>query len=100
MDFLRERRRAGPPLPDHPVPIWPRSRMGPSSTWRPRIPLRLPQSLARRLGLEPDEQRLLVLMGALIATLLGGYTIAKVHRDAMFLHEFGALSLPYAYIAT
>jgi ATP:ADP antiporter, AAA family len=39
-------------------------------------------------------------MGALIATLLGGYTIAKVHRDAMFLSEFGALALPYAYIGT
>lgn len=37
-------------------------------------------------------------MGSLVATLLGAYTIAKVHRDAMFLSEFGALRLPYAYI--
>jgi ATP:ADP antiporter, AAA family len=59
----------------------------------------LSEGLTRRLGIEPDEQRLLVLMGALISTLLGAYTLAKVHRDAMFLAEFGALGLPYAYIA-
>jgi AAA family ATP:ADP antiporter len=59
---------------------------------------RLFQSLARRLGLEPGEGRLLVLMGALVAILLGAYTIAKVLRDALFLQEFGALSLPYAYV--
>jgi len=55
-------------------------------------------SLTRRLGLEPREGRLLVLMGTLIAILLGAYTIAKVLRDTLFLEEFGALSLPYAYI--
>ena len=38
-------------------------------------------------------------MGSLVATLLGAYTIAKVQRDATFLSEFGALALPYAYIA-
>jgi ATP/ADP translocase/HEAT repeat protein len=37
-------------------------------------------------------------MGALIAILLGAYTLAKVLRDTLFLQEFGALSLPYAYI--
>jgi ATP/ADP translocase len=37
-------------------------------------------------------------MGALVATLFGAYTIAKVLRDALFLAEFGALALPYAYI--
>jgi AAA family ATP:ADP antiporter len=72
--------------------------MGSPSHSEARIRLRLPQSLTRRLGLEPDEQHLLVLMGALIATLLGAYTIAKVQRDAMFLSEFGALALTKAYI--
>src|SRR5689334_14023653 len=37
-------------------------------------------------------------MGALAATLICAYTIAKVLRDALFIVEFGALSLPYAYI--
>ena len=37
-------------------------------------------------------------MGALVATLMCAYTIAKVLRDALFIAEFGALSLPYAYI--
>ncbi len=55
--------------------------------------------LTRRLGLEPEERRLLALMGALVAILFCAYTIAKVQRDAIFLHEFGALALPYAYVA-
>jgi ATP/ADP translocase/HEAT repeat protein len=61
-------------------------------------PRRLFDSLCRRLGLEPHEGRLLVLMGALVATLMCAYTIAKVLRDALFIAEFGALALPYAYI--
>ncbi len=54
--------------------------------------------IGRRLGIESHEQRLLVLMGALVATLFCAYTIAKILRDALFLSEFGALALPYAYI--
>ncbi len=56
-------------------------------------------SLARRLGLEPDEGRRLALMGVLVAVLYGAYTVAKVLRDALFLAEFGAMALPYAYVA-
>jgi ATP/ADP translocase/HEAT repeat protein len=52
----------------------------------------------RRLGVEPSDGRLLALMGALVAILVCAYTIAKVLRDALFIQEFGALSLPYAYI--
>ncbi|MEO5616318.1 MAG: hypothetical protein ABIS67_00960 [Candidatus Eisenbacteria bacterium] len=59
---------------------------------------RLFDTLCRRVRLEPHEGRLLVLMGALVATLMGAYTIAKVLRDAMFIAEYGAMSLPYAYI--
>ena len=62
----------------------------------PRRPF---QGLAQRLSLEPDEGGRLLLMGALVAVLLCAYTIAKVLRDALFLAEFGALALPYAYIA-
>ena len=64
----------------------------------PLAPRRWFDSLCRRLGLEPHEGGLLVLMGALVATLVCAYTIAKVLRDALFIAEFGALSLPYAYI--
>jgi len=53
----------------------------------------------RRLGLEPSEMSALALMGALISVLFCGYTIAKVLRDALFISEFGALALPYAYVA-
>src|SRR5438105_15777231 len=38
-------------------------------------------------------------MGALVGILFCGYTVAKVQRDAIFLSEFGALALPYAYVA-
>ena len=55
-------------------------------------------SVTRRLNLEEHERRLLLLMGALVATLFCAYTIAKVLRDALFLSEFGALALPYGYI--
>ncbi len=54
--------------------------------------------IARRLGLEPGELRRVALMGALCAMLLCAYTVAKVLRDALFLREFGAMSLPYAYV--
>ena len=52
----------------------------------------------RWLALEPGEARVLALMGALVSTLLCAYTVAKVLRDALFLEQFGALSLPYAYL--
>ncbi len=55
-------------------------------------------SMTRGLGLEPEEGRRLWLMGALVAVLLCAYTIAKVLRDALFLAQFGALALPYAYL--
>ena len=63
------------------------------------IPARLLDALTRRLNLEEHERRLLLLMGALVAILFCAYTIAKVLRDALFLAEFGALALPYGYIA-
>ncbi len=64
----------------------------------PSAPRRLFENLTSRLGLEPREGRLFALMGLLVATLVGAYTIAKVLRDALFLEQFGALALPYAYI--
>src|SRR6266478_521854 len=38
-------------------------------------------------------------MGALVGLLFCAYTVAKVQRDAIFLAEFGALALPYAYVS-
>ncbi len=74
-----------------------RTRFGRCGLAAPGMPTRIFDRLTRRLGLEPHERRLLILMGALVATLLCAYTIAKVLRDALFLAEFGALALPYAY---
>jgi ATP/ADP translocase/HEAT repeat protein len=62
------------------------------------IRARLLDSAARRMGLEPEEIRQLVLMAGLVSVLLCAYTIAKVLRDALFLAQFGALALPYAYL--
>jgi ATP/ADP translocase/HEAT repeat protein len=62
------------------------------------LPGRLFGVITRRIILERHERRLLLLMGALVATLFCAYTIAKVIRDALFLSEFGALALPYGYI--
>jgi ATP/ADP translocase/HEAT repeat protein len=52
----------------------------------------------RKLGLDSRDGRLLLLLGSLVSLLLCAYTIAKVLRDALFLSEFGALALPYAYV--
>ena len=61
-------------------------------------PGRLFQNYLRRIGIEPEEQGLLALMGGLVGVLLCAYTVAKVLRDSLFLSTFGALNLPYAYI--
>jgi len=62
-------------------------------------PYRPFESLAQRAGFEPEDAHRLVRMGALVGLLFCAYTIAKVLRDALFLGEFGALKLPYAYVA-
>jgi AAA family ATP:ADP antiporter len=62
------------------------------------MPLLTPTGVLRKMGLDARDQRLLLVMGALVALLLCAYTIAKVLRDALFLSEYGALALPYAYI--
>ena len=56
------------------------------------------ENFSRRLGLEAHERRTLLLMGALVATLMCAYTVAKVLRDALFLTEFNGLALPFAYV--
>ena len=54
---------------------------------------------ALRLGLEPSDGALFALMAAEVAVLVCAFTMAKVLRDSLFLREFGALALPYAYVA-
>ncbi|HYV51649.1 MAG TPA: hypothetical protein VE910_07075, partial [Dongiaceae bacterium] len=61
-------------------------------------PGRLFKNYLRRLGIEPEEEGLLALIGSLVGVLLCAYTVAKVLRDSLFLSTFGALNLPYAYI--
>ncbi|HET9253251.1 MAG TPA: hypothetical protein VFP58_14150, partial [Candidatus Eisenbacteria bacterium] len=61
------------------------------------LPAWLRGIIPRRLAFE-EHDRLTLWMGVLVATLFCAYTIAKVLRDALFLAEFGALTLPYAYI--
>ena len=55
--------------------------------------------LLRFLRLEPGEGGLTFALAFLMATLFGGYTIAKVLRDSMFISEFGAANLPWGYVA-
>jgi AAA family ATP:ADP antiporter len=59
---------------------------------------RLLRPIARRLNLDPQERAVLALMCCLIAVLMCAYTIAKVLRDALFLSEYGAVALPFAYV--
>ncbi|MGH7724035.1 MAG: Npt1/Npt2 family nucleotide transporter, partial [Candidatus Eiseniibacteriota bacterium] len=61
--------------------------------------LSIPATIKRHFDLEPGEAAVLWLMGAQIATLLGAYTIVKVLRDSMFISSYGALALPYGYVA-
>jgi len=56
------------------------------------------ENFTRTLGLEARERRLLLLMGCLVGILFCAYTVAKVQRDAIFLTEYGAMALPYAYV--
>jgi len=62
----------------------------------PTMSLRHP---LRALKLETGEGTLFGLLALLVGTLFGGYTIAKVVRDSMFLGEFGATNLPWGYLA-
>lgn len=60
---------------------------------------RILNRLSRHLDLERQERALVAQMGLLVALLLGGYTIAKVLRDSLFIAEYGARALPYGYVA-
>jgi ATP/ADP translocase/HEAT repeat protein len=55
--------------------------------------------LTRFLRLEPGEGGLTLALAVLMATLFGGYTVAKVLRDSLFISEFGAKNLPWGYVA-
>jgi len=55
--------------------------------------------LLRYLRLEPGEGGLTLALALLMATLFGGYTVAKVLRDSMFISQFGAKNLPWGYVA-
>jgi ATP/ADP translocase/HEAT repeat protein len=63
------------------------------------MPPLTPRTVRRRLGLESGEGGMFLLMGGLVALLLGAYTLAKVMRDALYLDQFGARNLPWMYVA-
>lgn len=86
--------------PDSPAEV-PAVATRPESEREPAVASnRISDFLSRHLDLEPHERGVFALLAALVTVLLGGYTVAKVARDSMFLSEYGAVSLPYGYIAT
>jgi len=63
------------------------------------MPSALGGTVRKVFRLETGEGGLTLVLGFLIATLFCGYTVAKVLRDAMFMSEYGAKSLPWGYVA-
>ena len=61
--------------------------------------LRLGETLDKSLDLENGDRLVLFLMAGQILCLLGGYTVAKVLRDSMFVSAYGASALPWGYVA-
>ena len=56
------------------------------------------KSLATRLDLEPDELHRALALGLILAGIAGSYTLARTVRDAEFLAQLPATTLPYVYI--
>jgi AAA family ATP:ADP antiporter len=56
------------------------------------------KSLALRLDLEVDELRRALALGAILAGIVGSYTLARTVRDAEFLSRLPATMLPYVLI--
>ena len=50
------------------------------------------------LHVEPGEELPVLLLFLYLASALTSYLIVKAARDALFLHRFSAMSLPYVYI--
>ncbi len=61
-------------------------------------PARADWNPLRHLELGPGEGALFGLLALLVGSLFAGYTVAKVLRDSMFLHEYGATALPWGYL--
>lgn len=55
--------------------------------------------LRRLLNLEPGEGLTAILLFIYLTFVLTAYIIQKSVRDALFLHEYGAMRLPYLYVA-
>jgi len=56
-------------------------------------------TLWRALDVRPDEVRAVVLTFCYVALAVAGFLLAKPIRNGLFLAEYGAYSLVYAYIA-
>jgi AAA family ATP:ADP antiporter len=51
------------------------------------------------LNIEPGEERPIFLLFLYLTLALASFTIARAIRDSVFLNHYGAMDLPYAYIA-
>ncbi|MDM7998156.1 MAG: Npt1/Npt2 family nucleotide transporter, partial [Acidobacteriota bacterium] len=51
------------------------------------------------LNIEPGEERPIFLLFLYLTLALASFTIARAIRDSLFLNHYGAMDLPYAYIA-
>jgi len=56
-------------------------------------------TLSRLLGIRPGEVLRGVLLFAYLFLVVGAFVVGKATRDALFLHRFSALQLPYVDIA-
>lgn len=56
------------------------------------------ERIARRLQLEPPEARRALSLALLLGGITASYTLTKTARDAFFLAELPATTLPYVYL--
>ena len=54
--------------------------------------------LAQALRLDPGETRRALFLAGILFALTGSYTLVKTARDALFLAQLPAATLPYVYL--
>lgn len=65
---------------------------------REGVVLTLLERIAQRLQLDPPEARRALALALLIGGIMASYTLTKTARDAFFLAELPATTLPYVYL--
>jgi AAA family ATP:ADP antiporter len=56
-------------------------------------------AVSRRFQLNPDELRHALTLGGILFSITSSYTLVKTARDALYLANLPATSLPYVYLA-